>query len=83
MFIPKDRMKIITSIIDAGLLSIGIALTDDEMDVVNQLADVAALVANGDASFLEVSACYSCNPSANIRPSNCDVCGVSLTNKVK
>jgi hypothetical protein len=83
MFIPKNKMMVITSIIDAGLLSIGIALTDDEMDVVNQLADVAALVANGDASFLEVSACYSCNPCANVRPSHCDVCGTSLTNKAK
>ena len=72
MFIPKNRMMVITAVIDAGLSAIGKVLSDEEREVVNQIADKAALVANGDANFLEVDTVYATNPG---RSGSCRYCG--------
>jgi len=62
MFIPKNKMMVLIGIIDAGMQTIGNVLTDDEKELINQIADKAALVHNGDANFLEVEVCYANNP---------------------
>ena len=72
MFIPKSRMMVITAVLDAGLESMGSSLNAKEIEVINQIADKAALVANGDANFLEVDTVYATNPG---KPDFCPQCG--------
>jgi len=62
MFIPKDDMKVLISVLDAGLHTIGSVLTSREKEVIHQIADRAALCANGDAPWLEIEICYANKP---------------------
>ena len=62
MFIPKRDMKVVIAVLDAGLKTIGGVLTPEEREVINRIADRAALCANGDAPWLEVEVCYANKP---------------------
>jgi hypothetical protein len=64
MFIPKNRMHVIVHAIDEALKSEG--WQDRDRELLNQIADKAALVSNGDANFLEIDTCYAHNPPGHI-----------------
>ena len=66
MFIPKNKMMVITSIIDAGLQTIGGVLKDDEREIINRLADKVAQCQMGDGNFLEVQIYYGHKPEQGI-----------------
>lgn len=64
MYIPKNRMHVLVHAIDQALEQPGWRKRDIEL--LNQIADKAALVSNGDANFLEIETCYAHNPKGHI-----------------
>ena len=56
-------MGLILAFIEAGLDSpLGHSLDQDEVEIIRQIYDRAALCQQGDANFLEVDVCYANKP---------------------
>ena len=84
MFIPKSMMPKIVAMITEYSKAYSKVLSDEDKELLNQMADRAALCMHGDAPFLEVEVCYSENPCANVKlpkgAATCAHCGAEIIN---
>ena len=58
-------MHVIVGAIDTALAQKGL-WQERDIELLNLIADKAALVSNGDANFLEIETCYATDPKGHV-----------------